>query len=137
MTRSRMHLASMPAATTAVPQPIRPFKRAGVQHTNPKDSIATYSEGRAAYNRHTGVLLSLDGELLHAFREAEASGTVVQAPRHPEDRAVLATRRVARRSGAVCMLHGIPALFMKTIWALCAHLATYSGASLFRSLAVD
>ena len=113
-----MHLASMPAATTAVPQPIRPFKRAGVQHTNPKDSIATYSEGRAAYNRHTGVLLSLDGELLHAFREAEASGTVVQAPRHPEDRAVLATRRVARRSGAVCMLHGIPALFMKTIWAL-------------------
>ena len=35
------------------------------------------------------------------------------------------------------MLHGIPALFMKTIWALCAHLATYSGASLFRSLAVD
>ena len=113
-----MHLASMPAATTAVPQPIRPFKRTGVQHTNPKDNIATYSEGRAAYNRHTGVLLSLDGELLHAFREAEASGTVVQAPRHPEDRAVLATRRVARRSGAVCMLHGIPALFMKTIWAL-------------------
>ena len=28
-----MHLASMPAATTAVPQPIRPFKRAN--RTNP------------------------------------------------------------------------------------------------------
>ena len=122
LTRSRMQLDSMPAATTAVPQPIRPirpFKRAGVNHNNnPNNSMATVAERRAAYNRHTGVLLSLDGELLHAFREAEASGTVVQAPRHPEDRAVLATRRVARRSGAVCMLHGIPALFMKTIWAL-------------------
>jgi len=100
VTRSRMHLASMPAKTTAAPQPIRSFKRAGVQHAN--DRLETSLERRAAYNRHTGVLLSLDAELLHAFREAEASGAVVQAPRQPEDwsdrafPAVPATRRVVQ-----------------------------------------
>ena len=138
-----MHLASMPAATTAVPQPIRPFKRAGVNHNNnPNNSMATVAERRAAYNRHTGVLLSLEAELLHAFREAEASGTVVQAPRHPEDfwrdRAVPATQGVAQpRSGAVVGVpHGIPALLRRTIMALCALLVTCSsGASLLYSLA--
>jgi len=100
----------MPAATTAVPQPIRPFKPAN--HTNPIDNIAAYPDQRAAYNRHIGALLSLDAELLHAFHEAVASGGVVQAPRHPEDwrdRAVPATQGVAQpRSGAVvCVPHGI------------------------------
>ena len=148
MTRSRMHLASMPAATTAVPQPIRPFKRAN--HTNPIDNIDNaypvdnaYPERRAAYNRHIGALLSLDAELLHAFHEAVASGGVVQAPRHPEDfrrdRAVPATQGVAQpRSGAVVGVpHGIPALLRRTIMALFALLVTFSsGASLLYSLAL-
>ena len=146
LTRSRMQLDSMPAATTAVPQPIRPirpFKRAGVNHNNnPNNSMATVAERRAAYNRHTGVLLSLEAELLHAFREAEASGAVVdvagQAPWRPEDwsdRALPTTCcRVARRFGAV--QHGIPALLTRTIMTLCALLATCSGVSLCCSLAV-
>ena len=134
MTRSRLTLdsESMLAATTAESQPIRPFKHAGVQRTNPNlrpnDSMATYAERRAAYNRHTGVLLSLEAELLHAFREAEASGAVVQAPQHPEDWAdravpatVPATRQVARRSSAVCMMTTVMALSPP----LCAFLATY------------
>ena len=139
----------MPAATTAVPQPIRPFKRAN--HTNPIDNIDNaylvdnaYPEGRAAYNRHIGALLSLDAELLHAFHEAVASGGVVQAPRHPEDwrdRAVPATQLVTQgvaqpRSGAVVGVpHGIPALLRRTIMALFALLVTCSsGASLLYSL---
>ena len=155
-----MHLASMPAATTAVSQPIRPFKRAN--RTNPIDNIdnaypvdnayRAYPEGRAAYNRHIGALLSLDAELLprgtdaellHAFHEAVASGGVVQAPRHPEDfrrdRAVPATQGVAQpRSGAVVGVpHGIPALLRRTIMALFALLVTCSsGASLLYSLAL-
>ena len=141
-----MHLASMPAATTAVPQPIRPFKRAN--HTNPIDNIdnaypVDNAYGRyAAYNRHIGALLLLEAELLHAFHEALASGGVVKAPRHPEDfwrdRAVPATQGVAQpRSGAVVgVQHGIPALLRRTIMALCALLVTCSsGASLLYSLA--
>ena len=139
-----MHLASMPAATTAVPQPIRPFKPAN--HTNPIDNIAAYPDPRAAYNRHIGALLLLEAELLHAFHEALASGGVVQAPRHPEDwrdRAVPATQLVTQgvaqpRSGAVvCVPHGIPAHLRRTIMALCALLVTCSsGASLLYSLAL-
>jgi hypothetical protein len=65
----------MPAATTAGPKPICPFECAN--HKNPNDNLAKYQR-RAAYNRDIGALLSLEAELLHASREAEASSPVGQ-----------------------------------------------------------